>query len=180
MQVKRTPWVNFTKLFSQSEKLPAHCAWQKNGEATLLVHCLYQMSPLNHRRTTSSLAPPIFYVAKKSAIKRQKDPHCLSILSTIDSKRKLTMSPDVMLKFLQNFPNLCAICQTCVPFPKCRLPVNPSHLVPAKKPCTYLGETDPLCRFHQRFTPAFFVRIFSQSQNVTRKSRQNDVHSKNS
>jgi len=24
----------------------------------------------NHKRTTSSLAPPIFYVAKKSAIKR--------------------------------------------------------------------------------------------------------------
>jgi len=28
------------------------------------------MSPLNHKRTTSSLAPPIFYVAKNSAIKR--------------------------------------------------------------------------------------------------------------
>ncbi len=35
-----------------------------NGEPTLLVHCLYQMSPLNRKKTTSSLAPPIFYVAK--------------------------------------------------------------------------------------------------------------------
>jgi len=26
--------------------------------------------PLNHKRTESSLAPPIFYVAKNSAIKR--------------------------------------------------------------------------------------------------------------
>ncbi len=36
----------------------------------LLVNCLYQMLPLNNERTTSSLAPPIFYVAKKLAIKR--------------------------------------------------------------------------------------------------------------
>ncbi len=41
-----------------------------NGEMTLLVHCLYKMLPLNHKRTASSLAPPIFYVAKNSAIKR--------------------------------------------------------------------------------------------------------------
>ncbi len=40
-----------------------------NGNPTLLVHCLYQMSPRNHKRTTSSLAPLIFYVAKKLAIK---------------------------------------------------------------------------------------------------------------
>ncbi len=47
---------------------------QANGELTLLVHCLFQMLPLNHKRTTSSLAPP-FFVAKKLAIKRQKAPH---------------------------------------------------------------------------------------------------------
>jgi len=35
------------------------------------------MSPLNHKRTTSSLAQPIFYVAKKLAIKRSKAPHCV-------------------------------------------------------------------------------------------------------
>ncbi len=46
-----------------------------NEEPTLSIHCLYQMWPLNHKRTTSSLAPPIFYVAKKYAIKRQKVPH---------------------------------------------------------------------------------------------------------
>jgi len=40
-----------------------------NGESTLLVHGLYQMSPLNHKRSTSSLAPPIFYVAKKWQLK---------------------------------------------------------------------------------------------------------------
>jgi len=33
------------------------------------------MSPLNHKRATSSLAPPIFYVAKTLAIKRYT-PHC--------------------------------------------------------------------------------------------------------
>ncbi len=35
-----------------------------NGELTLLVHCLHYMLPLNCKRTTSSLAPPIIYVAK--------------------------------------------------------------------------------------------------------------------
>jgi hypothetical protein len=35
-----------------------------NEEPTLLVPCLYWMSPLNHKRTTSSLAPPIIYVVK--------------------------------------------------------------------------------------------------------------------
>ncbi len=42
--------------------------WNKtmnNGEPTLLVHCLYYMLTLNHKRTTSSLAPPLFYVAEK-------------------------------------------------------------------------------------------------------------------
>jgi len=33
------------------------------------------MWPLNHKRTTSSLAPPIFCVAKKFAIKKEKVPH---------------------------------------------------------------------------------------------------------
>ena len=42
---------------------------------TLSIHCLYQMLPLNHKRTTSSLVPPLFYLAKNSAIKRQKVPH---------------------------------------------------------------------------------------------------------
>ncbi len=40
-----------------------------NGKPTLLVHCLYKMSPLNCKRTTSSLAPPTLYVAKNT-IKR--------------------------------------------------------------------------------------------------------------
>jgi len=30
-----------------------------HGEHTLWVQCLYQMSPLNHKRTTSSLAQPM-------------------------------------------------------------------------------------------------------------------------
>ncbi len=41
-----------------------------NGELTILVHCLYKMWPLDHKRTTSSLVPPMFYVAKNCAIKR--------------------------------------------------------------------------------------------------------------
>jgi hypothetical protein len=36
---------------------------------TPLVHCLYQMSPLYQKRTTSSKAIPIFYVEKQLAIK---------------------------------------------------------------------------------------------------------------
>jgi len=36
---------------------------------TLLAHCLYYMSPLNHKRTTSSLAPHIFYVEKNWQLK---------------------------------------------------------------------------------------------------------------
>ncbi len=44
---------------------------ENNGKSTLLVHCLYQMSPFNHKRSASSLASPKFYVAKKLAIIRQ-------------------------------------------------------------------------------------------------------------
>ncbi len=35
------------------------------------------------------------------------------------------------------------------------------------------------CQFHQRFMCAFFIWIFRQSQNVTRKSWQNKVRTKN-
>jgi len=35
------------------------------------------------------------------------------------------------------------------------------------------------CQFHQHFTCTYFVRIFCQSQNVTRKSCQNEVCTKN-
>ncbi len=42
-----------------------HNLFKRNGKPTLFLQCLYKMSPLNHKRTTSSLAPPIFYVAKK-------------------------------------------------------------------------------------------------------------------
>ncbi len=65
--LKYQPGVNFTKLFSPSEKLSVHSIWQK-------FHC--------------------------------------SISTTINSPRKLTISPDLMLKFLQNLPNLCSVCQT--------------------------------------------------------------------
>ncbi len=51
----------------------------------------------------------------------------------------------------------------------------------------YLYETIPTdilsllrCQFHQHFTRAFFVRIFCQSQNVTRKSCRNAICTKNS
>ncbi len=39
-----------------------------NGEPTLLVHCLYKMTPLNHKRTPSSLAPHICCAAKAKKI----------------------------------------------------------------------------------------------------------------
>jgi hypothetical protein len=42
------------------------------------------MLPLNHKRTTSSLVPPIFYVAKKFAIERYKAPHCQNKRQNVD------------------------------------------------------------------------------------------------
>ncbi len=33
----------------------------------------------------------------------------------------------------------------------------------------HVGEIDPRCQFHQRFTSTFFVQKFVLSQNVTRK-----------
>jgi hypothetical protein len=54
----------FFALFGCKSNIRTHWEQTKNGEPTLLVHCLYQMSPLNHKRTTSSLAAPIICVAK--------------------------------------------------------------------------------------------------------------------
>ena len=51
-----------------------------NGKPILLVHCLYYILPLNHKRTTSSLASSIFYVAKNCQLKDRKFP----IVSTND------------------------------------------------------------------------------------------------
>jgi len=45
-----------------------------NGQPTLLVHCLYYMLPLNHKRTTSSSATPMFYVAKNWQLKDRRFP----------------------------------------------------------------------------------------------------------
>jgi len=52
----------------------AQTRFLSNGEPTLLVHCLYYMSPLNPKKTASFLMLPLFYVAKKSVIKRKKFP----------------------------------------------------------------------------------------------------------
>jgi len=49
---------SYTCSFNLKQKL------SNNGEPTLLVHCFYQMLPLNHKRTTSSWAPPIFLSQK--------------------------------------------------------------------------------------------------------------------
>jgi len=35
------------------------CVKSNCKKPSLLVHCLYKMMPLNHKRTTSFLAPPI-------------------------------------------------------------------------------------------------------------------------
>ena len=43
-------------------KFVTHSVLIGNGEPTLLVQCWYQMLPLNHKRTTSSLAPPLFCI----------------------------------------------------------------------------------------------------------------------
>jgi hypothetical protein len=42
-------------------------------------------------------------------------------------------------------------------------------VIPAKKSSFFLNNFPYWCQFHQRFTLAFFVRKFIQSQNVTRK-----------
>jgi len=39
------------------------------------------MSPLNHKRTTSSLAPPIFYVAKIWQLQDRRLPICNLLLA---------------------------------------------------------------------------------------------------
>ncbi len=44
------------------------------------------MLPLNHKRTTCSLAPSIFYVAKIMSIKRWKSPHCVGQMTTLFGK----------------------------------------------------------------------------------------------
>ncbi len=51
------------------------------------------MSPFNHKRTTSSLAPPIFYVAKNYAIKNWFMTFALKIHSII--------LPDIIVQLLQ-------------------------------------------------------------------------------
>jgi hypothetical protein len=50
------------------------------------------MLPLNHKRTTSSLAPPIFYVAKISAIKNRRLP------IKFDSMKRLHFTINVVLE----------------------------------------------------------------------------------
>ncbi len=52
---------------------------------------------------------------------------------------------------------------------------NNNHIV-----LSNLNPNNTCHQFHQRFTRTFFVRIFCQSQNVTKKSCRNDVHTKNS
>ena len=64
-----------------------------NGEPTLLVHCLYHMSPLNHKRTTSSLAPPICYVAKILQLKDRRFP-----IRFDHNKTRVTLSVNCMAR----------------------------------------------------------------------------------
>ncbi len=60
--------------YQARHQLPSYSCEQE-WQHTLLIHCLYYMSPFNHERTTSSTASSIFYVAKKLAIKRKMVPH---------------------------------------------------------------------------------------------------------
>ncbi len=76
-------------------QLPNKCKDSCNWEPTLLVHCLYQMSPLNQKRTTSTLAPPISYLMKHLAINTWKFPRYL-IHFTKEIQRKIQ-------KFLANY-----------------------------------------------------------------------------
>jgi len=58
--------------------------------SALLVNYFYEMSPLNHKRTTSSLAPPIFYAAKMT-IKRLQSPKIkIDVLSPDKAKNNIS------------------------------------------------------------------------------------------
>ncbi len=51
------------------------------------------MSPPNHKRTTSSLAPPIFYVTKNLAIKRQIFTSFFCVFTCSPNVRELSLFP---------------------------------------------------------------------------------------
>ncbi len=64
-----------------------------NSESTLLDDCLYYMSPLNHKRPTSSLATTLICVAKILAIKKiEGSPLCAKISLHNYSMEKLAPS----------------------------------------------------------------------------------------
>jgi len=45
-----------------------------NGKPTLILHCLYQMSPLNHKRTSSSLPLPTYFKLQIMQLKDKRIP----------------------------------------------------------------------------------------------------------
>jgi len=113
--------VNFTKLFAQIAKLPAHSIWHK---------VWHSMSP---RLCTDEICQ----------------------ICTVK-----------FIKLIFRLPNAIRQKKLLI-------------LLAKKAGQIYVGEIDPCSQFHQRFTRTFFVRIFCQSQNVTRKSCRNNVRTKN-
>ena len=71
------------------------------------------MSSLNHKRTTSSLAPPIFYVAKKWQLKDRRFPitpskHVMVIIQADNGQNTWTSLIDkYCLKCLDLCHNIC-------------------------------------------------------------------------
>jgi hypothetical protein len=63
----------------------------------ILGHCLFLKLPLNHKRTTSSFASPIFYVAKSFVIKIWRTGKNLVMKKDDSSKKKfIVVSQQVM------------------------------------------------------------------------------------
>ncbi len=63
----------------------------------ILGRCLFLKLPLNHKRTTSSFAPPIFYVAKSFVIKIWRMGKNLVLKKDDSSKKKfIVVSQQVM------------------------------------------------------------------------------------
>ncbi len=104
------------------------------------------MLPLNHKRTTSSLASSIFNVANKLAIKRLTSPH-----------RKATMAP-----YINDVTN--SSCSTVHSLFTCKLACNSFSLCSFFSHFYFCLHFTPVSypeiryQFHQHFTCAFFVQ----------------------
>ncbi len=67
-------WLSEKSSISDIKTCEIRYFYELSEWAYSLVQFLYQMLPLNHKKTTSFLAPPIFYVAKHQQLKERRIP----------------------------------------------------------------------------------------------------------